>query len=233
MPPDLTRTRVVRASAASPPQARSSASLIHQDLCVEVVEMCNDASSSESLQIQHLPPRVTSHQPPVYAKWPFKAGRRVLKRVAPILGRYCTKSSKDISHCLLSWSFFRPNPLSRSTNASPQSHKRTEAHTLSERYSHQKLSEDISQRLIPLTAHTQNSTPQSRTRTEGDRSPALSECSHQQARQRYQSVPYSCDSSHPRFAPPEPHPPEPNALSTTILHLYSGSCDWSSQAIPL
>lgn len=28
-------------------------------------------------------------------------------------------------------------------------------------------------------------------------------------------------------------PPEPNALPMTILHLYSGSCDWSSQAIPL
>src|ERR1700730_11708327 len=64
MPPDLTRTRAVRASAASSLQARNSASLIDQDLCTEIVKMCNDASPSENLQIQHLPPKVTSHQPP-------------------------------------------------------------------------------------------------------------------------------------------------------------------------
>ena len=40
--------------------------------------------------------------------------------------------------------------------------KGTEAHTLSECYSHQKLSKDISQCLIPLTAHTQNSTPRAK-----------------------------------------------------------------------
>lgn len=115
--------------------------------------------------------------------------------------------------------------------------KGTEAHTLSECYSHQKLGKDISQCLIPLTAHTQDSAPRVTHEPKGtDTQPSQNALINRLSKdisQRLIPVTVHIPDSSPRATCPQSRiPPEPNALSTTILHLHLGCCGWFSQAIP-
>ena len=125
--------------------------------------MCNDASSSESLQIRHLSPE--SGKPSVP---PSMQNSRSKQAVGYPKESHLYSDVTAPSPAKISVNAFSPGRFSVQTccrvrqTRSPRSTrepKGAEAHTLSECYSHQKLSKDISQCLIPLTAHTQDSAP--------------------------------------------------------------------------
>ena len=123
--------------------------------------MCNDASLSESLQIQHLPPRVAKPSTPVYANGHSKQAVGYSKE-SHLYSDVTAPSPAKISVNAFSLGRFsvQTRCLVRQTRPPRATHKPkgTEARP-SRNALINKLGKDISQRLIPVTVHIPGSSP--------------------------------------------------------------------------